>query len=349
MDGEQWRLAAESCERLVKDYPASPWAGGAHVALIDIKLERLLDLEGAQKNADAAVQWYEKTPPRPLGDGQGEGVKAPGTDDPFSPFPALLGRPLRDVAYDIYVRAGLLEYLHEQFGAALVLFEKAKPFAPPPNYVVISGKIPNGIERLIGAAKTGKTLTPEIVRKGDPTAKTALMLADIYHEGQQYDKSLELCGRLLGSRVIGRATPEQRSYALFRRGRNHFLMLRPDFDPDAALADYVAAINVAPKAPWAGQAMFFAGNIQWNHKHSAQAAISLWRRAIRDYPNSADADRCAFYVGLAYFHTAQYAEAQRAIEKCLADYPGSDFTNVAKRILEQCVVKVNESTKPVRK
>ena len=46
--------------------PGKPWAGDAHVALIDIKLERLLDLEGAQKNADAAVQWYEKTPPRPM-------------------------------------------------------------------------------------------------------------------------------------------------------------------------------------------------------------------------------------------------------------------------------------------
>jgi hypothetical protein len=72
LDGDQWRLAAETCERLVKDYPASPWAGDAHVTLIDIKLERLLDLEGTQRNADAAVQWYEKTPPRPL-----EGGSAP--------------------------------------------------------------------------------------------------------------------------------------------------------------------------------------------------------------------------------------------------------------------------------
>ena len=53
------------------------------------------------------------------------------TADPFSPFPPTSARPPREVAYDIYLRAGLLEYLHDAFGAALALFEKAKPFAPP--------------------------------------------------------------------------------------------------------------------------------------------------------------------------------------------------------------------------
>ena len=53
------------------------------------------------------------------------------------------------------------------------------------------------MERLIEAAKSGKSLTPEIVRKGDERAKLILTLADVYHEGQQYDKSLDLCNRVL--------------------------------------------------------------------------------------------------------------------------------------------------------
>ena len=82
----------------------------------------------------------------------------------------------------------------------LAFFEKAKPFAPSPQTSQVIGKPPStGIERLIEAAKTGKTLTPDIVRKGDSTAKLAMMLADIYPEAREYEKSLDLCNRLLTS------------------------------------------------------------------------------------------------------------------------------------------------------
>ena len=73
---DQWKPASENLEKLVKDFPASPWAGDAYVVLIDIKLERLLDLEGAQKYADLAVRWYEggradgANPPAALGGGR---------------------------------------------------------------------------------------------------------------------------------------------------------------------------------------------------------------------------------------------------------------------------------------
>ena len=158
--------------------------------------------------------------------------------------------------------------------AALVLFEKAKPFAPPQNFVVAYGKISTGIERLIDVAKTGKSITPEVVRKGNPTAKTALMLADIYHEGQQYEKSLELCNRLLnGTAIPGPAGATV--LRAFRRARNHYRSKGKDFDFEAAYTDYSAAIKAAPKAPWASQAMFLAANIQWNDKHDAEAAAAL--------------------------------------------------------------------------
>jgi tetratricopeptide (TPR) repeat protein len=371
---DQWKPASENLEKLVKDYPASPWAGSAYAALIDIRLERLLDLEGAQKYADAAVKWYEATSPRPLGEGQGEGgAKSPralgegqatgsprpypgegpgvraDSADPFSPFPPTPARAIREVAYDTYLRAGLLEYLHEQFGAALAFFEKAKPFEPPQKIHVVYGHISTGIEQLIEVAKSGKTLTPEIVAKGDPTAKTAMLLADVYQEAQEFDKSIEMCSRLLASAAIKRATPEQRSYAFFRRGRDHYLILPPNFDAAAALADYLAAVNAAPKAPWAGQAMFLAGNLDWNHLHKPAEAIAVWQRAIREYPKDADADRCAFYIGLAYFFTNQFPEAQKAMEKYIADYPASDFIADAKDIVDQSKAKLAETAKGAKK
>ncbi len=193
------------------------------------------------------MKWYETNHSAP------SDLRTPtsdlGTADPFSPFPPTPARPIRDVAYQIYLRAGLLEYLHEQYGAALGFFEKAKPFAPSPQTKVqVIGKPPStGIERLIEAAKTGKTLTPDIVRKGDSTAKLAMMLADIYHEAREYEKSLDLCNRLLTSAAIKRATPEQRSYAYYKRARNTYLMMSDKSDPDPTIADYLAAVSAAPR------------------------------------------------------------------------------------------------------
>ena len=140
--------------------------------------------------------------------------------------------------------------MHEQFGAALAFFEKAKPLAAPLNMQVVGKPPSTGVERLIEAAKTGKTLTPDIARKGDSTAKLAMMLADIYHEARQYDKSLDRCNRLLTIRGDQCATPEQRAYAYYKRARNRYLMMGQKFDPNATIADYLAAVSAAPR--WSG-------------------------------------------------------------------------------------------------
>jgi tetratricopeptide (TPR) repeat protein len=242
---------------------------------------------------------------------------------------------MRDVGYDIYVRAGLLEYLHDQPGAALVLFEKAKPLGRPLDVVVVYGHIPTGIERLIDVAKTGKSITPEVVCQGHQTAKVALMLADIYHQGQQWEKSLDLCNRFLNSRAAARATPEQRSYALFKRGRNYYCLDGKSRDPDAAMLDYIAAAQTAPKAPWASRAMFMAANVQWNDKQNAEMAVSIWNRLIHEYPKSEDADGAALFVGLAYQASGRPAEAKVALNDFLRRRPDSHLAKSARMHLQE--------------
>ncbi|NLF17044.1 MAG: tetratricopeptide repeat protein, partial [Lentisphaerae bacterium] len=44
-------------ERLTTEFPASPWAGDAHVRLIDVKLEQQFDLPSAATHARAAADW----------------------------------------------------------------------------------------------------------------------------------------------------------------------------------------------------------------------------------------------------------------------------------------------------
>lgn len=311
------------------------------VRLIDVKLERQFDLPGGRQHADVAVGWYENAGARgessPGSRGQGQEASTGSTVFPDDTMPSL-----RQTGYDIYVRAGLVEYLLERPERAITFFEKATPLQPERNFVVVSGHVPTGIERLIETAKSGKSLTPEIVRKGDQKANLILMLADVYHEGQQHAKSLDLCTRVIDG-VAPKATREQKSYAYFRRGRNHYLIQGMEsFNPDAALKDYVTAVTIAPKAPWADKAMFLAANILWNHKHNLDAAVSVWRRLIREYPKSKDADRSAFFIGTAFFFSKQYPEAEKALGQYIAKYPDSQFLADAKTLLDQCNARLDE-------
>ena len=244
--------------------------------------------------------------PRPWREGAGgEGDESLTVPPDFDPPRADLP-PIREVQYNICLRAGLIEYLQEHKDPALAFFEKAKLLEPKRDFVVVKGEIPTGTERLASLAKSDPWLTPDAVRNGDQKAKLILMLADLYCEGEQHGKAIELCDRLIGG-AAPRSSRDQISYAYFRRARGHYLIAGSAADPDAALADYVAAVGASPKAEWADSAIFFAANIEWNYKHNLEAAVSDWSRLLREHPKSKEADRCALYIGAAYFYSEQYA------------------------------------------
>ncbi|MDZ7617411.1 MAG: hypothetical protein U1E05_10420, partial [Patescibacteria group bacterium] len=234
--------------------------------------------------------------------------------------------------YAIYLRAGLVAYLSERPTEAVEWFERAKPFEPERNFVVVHGEIPTGIERLIAAARSGKSLTPEEARRGDEKARLILMLADVYHEGEQWEKSLDLCTAAITdkSRTV---TPGQRSYAHFRRGRNYYCLDGEAFDPDAAFNDYAAAVRTAPKAPWARQCLLLAANISWNHRTDATNAIQLWERLVNGYPNSDEADRACYFIGVVHEIGGRPDAARKAYETILAKQAISPFTDAVRQRL----------------
>ena len=364
--------ALATFEELTKKHPDSPWSGDAHVRLIDVKLEQQFDLPGAKEHVNSAVAWYEKTgagdggrgagannSPRPAADvntnnsprplGEGPGVRAVKTGSTIFPDDTL--PTARQTGYDIYVRAGLVEYLTESgkgdcpspSGAsprglsplplAVAFFEKAKPLQPDRNFVVVHGTIPTGIERLIEAAKSNKSLTPEIVRKGDEKAKLILMLADVYFQGREFGKSRELCNQAINSKSVLQATREQRSYAYFKRALSCFSLHGQDCKPDLALADYVAAVRAAPNVSWASTAMFYAANIEWNYKHDPNAAVSIWNRLIRNYPKSKEADASTLFIGVVYQWTNRPDEARKVLANFMVKHPDSPLAEGAQKQL----------------
>ena len=323
--------ALTAFEGLAKKYTVSSWTGDAHVRLIDVKLEQQFDLPGARDHAHAAVQWYERPADKENIPVRGP-AERPSSFSQATLFPDDTLPSLRQTGYDIYVRAGLVEYLLEHPERAVAFFEKAKPFTPERTYVEANGHIPTGIERLIQAAKTGKSLTPEVVRNGDEKARLILMLADVYYAGEEWKRSLDLCTRVIGG-AAPKATREQRSYAHFKRARSYYSPHGAARDPDAALADYVAAVRAAPKAPWASTAMFLGANIEWNHKHNAEGALSIWNHLIRHYPQSKEADESTLFISVVYRWTNRPDEARNALTDFLARHPGSPLAEGARKQL----------------
>lgn len=341
-DAEKSEESLAAFDELVHKFPTSPWTGEAQIRLIDVKLERQLDLPGARKLAEAAIGWYEhldQSKAAPVQRGLWEDV-------PDSP------RSRKEIGYEIYIRAGLVEYLSQgdqgretkdqtaanrqseipdprlptsadhSSSAAVVFFEKAKLLSPDRNMIVVQGSIPAGVERLTEAAKLGKSLTPEIVRAGDEKARLILMLADAYYAGEERRQSFDLCNRILAGAVPG-ATREQRSYAFFQCARNNYSFTGKEFNPQEAIRDYILAVRTAPKAEWASKAMFFAANILWNHYHKPDAAVAVWTRLIRDYPNSIEADSSTLFISVVYRWTNRPEDAKQVLKDFLAKHPRS--------------------------
>ena len=252
-------------------------------------------------------------------------------------------RPLARVGYDIYLRAGLLEYLHEQYGAAVVFFEKAKPLAPPPDYVVIgSGHVPTGIELLVAMAKSGKSITPEEACRGDSSAKAALMLIDVYHQGQEYQKSLEICNRLIESSLMARATPEQKSYVYFKRAAN-----LPDpghgvFQSGRGLGRLRCRIPCRAEGPLVRPGHVPGGQHRVEPQAPFRSGDFHLAPSIKTFPKSSEADRCAYFIGVARYWSKQYEEARESLEQFLEDYPDSEFASDAQDFLDKCDKEIDK-------
>ncbi len=297
-----------------------------------------------------------KTPPKKTTP-SAKKTPSPKKATPKKPEPAV-GTNYDKVAYDIYVRAGLIAYLKQDYNKATEHFKKAKPFQPPRTFTVVHGTVPTGIERLITVAKQGKSLTPKSVIEGDEKARLILMLADVYHTAGQYERSLELCNRLL-KRGARKATKTQKSYAFFKRARNYYRIDTKSSDERKqnavlSLKDYLTAQKIDPKSEWADNSLFFAANIYWNDFRNAGKAIPLYRKLLKTYPESEEADRSALFIGVCYQWSKHFSEAKTAYRYFQKQFPDTRFSKLVVKQLAKVEValkatKNNRSGKSKKK
>jgi tetratricopeptide (TPR) repeat protein len=298
--------AQQHLVELVKKYPSGPYAGDAHVKLADVAIELLFDLAAAKSAVHDGLAWLR----------QQDRVAARLSDDGGVGDQA---RPRDGVEFDLRVRAGLVEYLDGRPADAIAHFESAKLFEPPRKLVVVSGHIPGAVERLVTAAKAGKPLVPQEVDVGHPNGALCLRVASLYYEAEQYEHGIRLCNKLLDS--MPKATRDQRSWAYFLRGR----CLHAQRLPLEAMDSFGQSVGETARASWKPTALFYMGNAIFNYAEDEDAAIALWNRAAREFPESEEAERGQYHVGFALMHSGRHQEARDAFDKFLKARPGSIY------------------------
>jgi tetratricopeptide (TPR) repeat protein len=146
-------------QKFIKQSPAGPWRGQAHVAMVDLVLETQLDLKKATEHALAATT-----------------VLAKGLDKDAEPS-------WKEATYDIYLRQGIVSLVDGRFDAAAEGFQQAKQSAPKGT----SSEVQAGLDRLIESAQNRVKLLPDELTIGDDRGSVALVLGSIYSVLRQYD------------------------------------------------------------------------------------------------------------------------------------------------------------------
>ena len=149
--------AADWWQKFIKESPAGPWRGQAHVAMVDLLLESQLDLAKATEHAIVATTALAK------------GLK--------QAEPSW-----HEAAYDIHLRQGIVSLVDGRFDAAVQGFQQARQLASSGT----SQEVQAGLNRLIEAAEKRVKLVPDELTVGDDRAMLALVIGNIYNVLHQY-------------------------------------------------------------------------------------------------------------------------------------------------------------------
>jgi TolA-binding protein len=329
LEAERHDAAASAFQRLATRFPNSPLTGDSCLRLIDIELEYRLDLAEASAAAETAIQWLAASAHN------GDEDRAISSELWSVRMIAVVAPGRRETTYRIHMRAGFIAYLTRQFKQAVSHFMEARKREQPTQLQMAIGRSPSRTTWVIRAAQDGRALTPEAVLKGDDRVALLLQIADIYHVAGEFERSLNLCERAL---TVTRAavTKSQQSWATYRRGRNRYFFDEAEaiHDPKGVMADYVAAYEMAPRSEWAGDCLFLTANILFNSQQDRQGAVAAWERLLQDHPQHREADRAAYYIGIAYETANQVNKAIKAYERFLRERPESAFARLVRRRLK---------------
>lgn len=237
---------------------------------------------------------------------------------------------LRRVIYEIFLRAGTIAYLDQKYDTAIALLNEGRPFLPSRGYVYVSGESPSAMDNLISLAKQRMKLTPPSVIEEDTKERLILQIADAFYVQHAFERSLKLYG-YVADRTKGKtASSIQRSWAVFKRGRCHYMLGWDGEGVALALEDYLTSYKLARESAWASKCLFLAGNIVFNNQKDEDEAVRLWRKVIHEFPDSRDCIRAEYYIGVAYEWQNRLEDAKLAYHTLLKNHPNSPYASIVR-------------------
>ena len=177
----------------------------------------------------------------------------------------------------------------------------------------------------LAAAAQRVGLLPDPVKNGDAVSAQLIRLALVLDEAPQTYRAHRLWDAL-AKRPVEKLTLPQKSFVQFHREQCRFRFQNPlERDAAAILKDYEAAVKAYPNADWSDDALFLAGNVEFNLNRHTDRAIALWRRVLAQHPGSEHVERSAYFIGVAYETDQKWDEARLAYDDARTRFPKSSF------------------------
>lgn len=369
--------AVATLKKLTTRAADSSWFGEARLRLLDIVLFDQCNFAEADKLAHSGLhraesharpQAQRNQSPRPQPNRLRKSNKKATRTDAISDG---LPRTPAQIAAGFCRREGLLRYLQGDLKGAGASFRCALRFGVKrrrtrdlsdlaierARFTVLSyrrasravKKVSNGGKKVVAPAAS-QLPTPQLALRGNPQVSALLRFANLLDSARDFRRCGKCCKRVLQLAATSEASGKspkpvqaaQISYAHYLHGRSLYASGNPALRAKAK-TDYLTAQQRAPKAPWAGDALFLAGNVAFNHQRRTDEAISLWQRVVHEYPESRNAPRAAYFVGIAWELDEKYPKAKAAFEAALAAFPKDPFAKLVKEHLRKVQAKLARS------
>lgn len=368
---KRWKQSAATFAALLREAPEGAWAISARSRLMEIKLESGFDLQGAAADAETLITWARQRekkyfPPqkkdaqqgkspqggkaKPANGGRKEPVKE--TPKPVAPRkPPVVKIPAKketqpkttvpsvvfqtptekESLAEAYWSYSLVRFLQGRIGYSRFYMWRYRALRGRP---AGPQSADDAIRQVVfSRAIAHRPLTPLTLWKSNKPSYPWIVLAELLSLSHDFERSRDFATALLNHKQIT-LSDFQKSYIYYLRGRSDS-GIRDLKEKRRAPADFLAAQKLDPKAPWADRCLFLAANAYWNHQHDAQRAIALWQRLMKEYPESKEYDRSAYYIGVIYRQEKRFEEARRALEQLLKDKPKSPFAKLVKEDLKK--------------
>jgi TolA-binding protein len=287
---KQLPQARQYWREFISKAPAGPWRGQASIGLIDLSLERLLDLDDATKcvetansSLDAAMK-NEKSAPTWKG-----------------------------AAYDLALRTGMVEMIAGKNQAAADSFQKAMASAPKPP--------PAYLAPLCAAAKAGLAVLPADVapvtdetKVAEDKVHVALATGVLYHLIGHDDQANALF-ELTGGNPASHEAFAPQAFAQFCEAE----IARQRGKADAARDLLIKAVKSFPAGSWNDETLYRIAMLTQASK-SPGDSVAYWSALVGRYPLGLHVQVALYQSGVAACEAGRWADAENTFNHFLENH-----------------------------